>query len=80
MYIVWLHPCRASIWLRANAPVRVFLWNPCASSGAFLFFLFRNGLDERADAAEDGVDQSALVLESGHYECIPAATSLDFAA
>jgi hypothetical protein len=42
--------------------------------------LFCHGLDEGADAAEDGVDESALILESSYYECVTTATSLDFAA
>jgi hypothetical protein len=53
--------------------------NPRAPTVALLFFLFSDRLDERADAAENGVYPSTLILEYSHHMCVTATTSLNFA-
>jgi len=54
--------------------------HPRAPSVAFLLFLIGDGLDKRADAAEDREDASALILKSSHDVGVTTASSLNFAA
>lgn len=68
-----------SIRLGAGCTTLLVLRHPRASAGIFLLLLFSHGLNERADAAEDRVDPSTLLLESSCDKCTAAATSLNFA-